>query len=89
MKQMHRVSFQTRVTFSGNITRHPIYREYLNDYPNSDKIMSDGFLLGCHHGMAVEDVDYVCATMRRFFEVDAATGTAEQPFGEFRTSSDL
>jgi CDP-6-deoxy-D-xylo-4-hexulose-3-dehydrase len=70
---------QTRVTFSGNITRHPIYREYLADYPNSDKIMSDGFLLGCHHGMAEEDVDYVCAMMRRFFELDAAKGAAEQP----------
>lgn len=73
---------QTRVTFSGNITRHPIYRGYLAVYPNSDKIMSDGFLLGCHHGMALEDVDYVCAMIHRFFELDAAGPvgpTAEQP----------
>ena len=70
---------QTRVTFSGNITRHPVYREYLAIYPNSDKIMSDGFLLGCHHGMSVADVDYVCDTIHLFFEHNAAKGTAEEP----------
>lgn len=52
---------QTRVTFSGNITRHPAFREYLQEFPNADTIMKNGFLLGCHHGMTDEDVDYVCA----------------------------
>ena len=70
---------QTRVTFSGNITRHPVYRQYLADYPNADKIMSDGFLLGCHHGMAVEDVDYVCAQIRRFFAAEDAKAHNAQP----------
>ena len=51
---------QTRVTFAGNVTRHPIYREYLQEFPNSDAIMKNGFLLGAHHGMDLEDVDYVC-----------------------------
>lgn len=51
---------QTRVTFSGNITRHPAFREYFQEFPNADKIMRDGFLLGCHHGMTPTDVDYVC-----------------------------
>jgi len=51
---------QTRVTFAGNITRHPAYRQYLNIFPNSDRIMEEGFLLGAHHGMTLEDVDYVC-----------------------------
>jgi len=30
--------------------------------------MSEGFLLGAHHGMVVEDVDYVCAKIRQFFD---------------------
>jgi hypothetical protein len=29
--------------------------------------MAEGFLLGAHHGMVVEDVDYVCSKMREFF----------------------
>ena len=59
---------QTRVTFAGNITRHPAYREYLETFPNADTIMRNGFLLGAHHGMCLEDVDYVCNKIMEFFE---------------------
>ena len=60
---------QTRVTFAGNVTRHPIYREYLQEFENSDIIMANGFLLGAHHGMNIEDVDYVCSKIKEFFEL--------------------
>jgi dTDP-4-amino-4,6-dideoxygalactose transaminase len=73
---------QTRVTFSGNITRHPVYRQYLAEYPNADRIMSDAFLPGCQHGMSLEDVDYVCAQIRRFLACEQEAGakaTAQQP----------
>lgn len=60
-------NIQTRVTFAGNVTRHPIYREYLQDFENADAIMKNGFLLGAHHGMTVEDVDYVCDKIKKFF----------------------
>jgi len=61
-------NIQTRVCFAGNVTRHPVYREYLEVFPNSDRIMAEGFLLGAHHGMTVDDVDYVCSKIREFFE---------------------
>jgi CDP-6-deoxy-D-xylo-4-hexulose-3-dehydrase len=57
---------QTRVIFSGNITRHPAYREYIEVFKNSDIIMRNGILLGCHHGMTVEDVDTVCELIKQF-----------------------
>ena len=60
-------NIQTRVCFAGNVTRHPVYREYLEVFPNSDRIMAEGFLLGAHHGMVVEDVDYVCSKIKEFF----------------------
>jgi CDP-6-deoxy-D-xylo-4-hexulose-3-dehydrase len=60
-------NIQTRVTFAGNVTRHPIYREYLQEFTNSDTIMKNGFLLGAHHGMTIEDVDYVCSKIKEFF----------------------
>jgi len=60
-------NIQTRVTFAGNVTRHPIYREYLQDFTNSDLIMKNGFLLGAHHGMNLEDVDYFCDKIKEFF----------------------
>jgi CDP-6-deoxy-D-xylo-4-hexulose-3-dehydrase len=61
-------NIQTRVCFAGNITRHPVYREYLEDFTNSDKIMAEGFLLGAHHGMSIEDCDYVCDKIKEFFK---------------------
>ena len=61
-------NIQTRVTFAGNVTRHPVYREYCQEFENSDIIMRDGFLLGAHHGMTTEDVDYVCRKIEEFFK---------------------
>jgi len=60
-------NIQTRVTFAGNVTRHPVYREYLEDFKNADLIMKNGFLLGAHHGMTLEDVDIVCNKIKEFF----------------------
>jgi CDP-4-dehydro-6-deoxyglucose reductase, E1 len=60
-------NIQTRVCFAGNVTRHPVYREYLEEFPNSDRIMAEGFLLGAHHGMTVEDCDYVCDKIKEYF----------------------
>ena len=62
-------NIQTRVTFAGNVTRHPIYREYLQPFDNSDTIMKNGFLLGAHHGLVIEDVDYVCNKIKEFSKV--------------------
>jgi len=60
-------NIQTRVTFAGNITRHPAYRQYLETFKNSDTIMRNGFLLGAHHGMTLDDVDYVCGKIKSYF----------------------
>lgn len=61
---------QTRVCFAGNITRHPAYRaKYLQEFTVSDAIMSDGFLLGAHHGMTVEDADAVCDLLIEFASI--------------------
>jgi len=60
-------NIQTRVTFAGNVTRHPAYREFLQDFENADTIMKNGFLLGAHHGMTTDDVDYVCDKIKEFY----------------------
>tara|TARA_B110000444_G_scaffold83106_1_gene78523 strand:+ start:1398 stop:2552 length:1155 start_codon:yes stop_codon:yes gene_type:complete len=60
-------NIQTRVTFAGNVTRHPVYREYLQDFKVADTIMKNGFLLGAHHGMNTDDVDYVCDKIKEFY----------------------
>lgn len=66
IKHLESNNIQTRVIFSGNITRHPAYRDYLQEFKNADEIMRNGLLLGCHHGMTESDVDYVCDTLKSF-----------------------
>ena len=38
-------------------------------FPNADKIMAEGFLLGAHHGMTIEDVDYVCNKIKEYIMI--------------------
>lgn len=57
---------QTRVCFAGNITRHPAFNTYRQPFENADLIMKNAFLLGAHHGMDIEDVDYVCELLKQF-----------------------
>jgi len=35
--------------------------------PVADKVMKNGFLLGAHHGMTIEDVEHVCGLIKIFF----------------------
>lgn len=49
-------NIQTRVIFAGNITRQPGFREVAKrvapeGYPEADKVMKGGVLVGCHHGL--------------------------------------
>ena len=66
LKFLEKNDVQTRVTFAGNITRHPAFREYLHEFEISDRIMKDWFLLGAHHGMTIADVDRVCDLLKKF-----------------------
>lgn len=69
LKHLEENSIQTRVTFAGNITRHPAFKSYEHNpdkFIVSDEIMGNGFLLGCHHGMNLEDVDYVCGKIKEY-----------------------
>jgi CDP-6-deoxy-D-xylo-4-hexulose-3-dehydrase len=63
-------NIQTRVCFAGNVTRHPVYREYLEEFEHSDRIMAEGFLLGAHHGMTMDDCDYVCDKIKEYFNTN-------------------
>lgn len=64
MKYLEARDIQTRVLFAGNVTRHPAFRQYLKEFPGADRIMREGFLVGCHQGMGTEDVDRVCAKLK-------------------------
>ena len=63
---------QTRTIFTGNILRQPImkskiYKKYKDATVNSDNVMKNGLLIGCHHGLTNKDINYMLSKFDRFF----------------------
>mgnify|MGYP001454131397 CR=1 FL=1 len=55
---------QTRTIFTGNILRQPImkkrkYKKFKNAEINSNDVMKNGILIGCHHGLNDNDLLYI------------------------------
>ena len=68
---LERRNIQTRTVFTGNILRQPGFadipcRRNLAGYPNADAVMRGGMLLGCHHGLNNQQLDYVHQTFDEF-----------------------
>ena len=66
-------NIQTRTIFTGNILRHPAmnnirYKSKKDSAIISNNVMKNGILLGCHHGMNVQDLDYMCKTFIKFLK---------------------
>lgn len=63
---------QTRVLFAGNILRHPPYADIehrvAGTLDNSDYIMANSLLLGCHHGLRLEHLDYVAEVVEDYLK---------------------
>jgi CDP-6-deoxy-D-xylo-4-hexulose-3-dehydrase len=66
-------NIQTRTIFTGNILRQPAmnnlkYKSKKDSAIVSNNVMKNGILLGCHHGMNVQDLDYICKTFIKFLK---------------------
>ena len=62
---------QTRTIFTGNILRQPImknrkYKKTKNSNIVSDFVMKNGLLLGCHHGLTNQEINFICNTVKKF-----------------------
>ena len=61
---------QTRTIFTGNILRQPImkrrfYKKVKGASINSNKVMTNGILIGCHHGLNTNNLNF----MKKKFEI--------------------
>ena len=70
-------NIQTRTIFTGNILRQPImknlkYKSIKNSSLISDNVMENGILLGCHHGMKLNDLKYICKIFINFLKYKKA-----------------
>jgi len=65
-------NIQTRPIFSGNILRHPAFTNLINnknklsEFKNSDFIMRNGILIGCHQGLKNKDIEYIHLIINSF-----------------------
>jgi CDP-6-deoxy-D-xylo-4-hexulose-3-dehydrase len=73
-------NIQTRTIFTGNILRQPImknlkYKSIKNSSLISNNVMENGILLGCHHGMKLNDLKYMCKIFINFLKYKKALST--------------
>ena len=67
-------NIQTRPIFSGNILRHPAfkylisYKNKIKNFKNSDYIMRNGILIGCHQGLDLKNLDYIHGKVSKFIK---------------------
>ena len=68
-------NIQTRPIFSGNVLRHPAFRFLISKknkikyFKNSDFIMKNGLLIGCHQGLNLKKLDYIHKCISNFIKV--------------------
>lgn len=70
-KYLEEHGIQTRPIFTGNILRQPAFRHLAPDklrknFPVTDHVMRNGFLIGAHHGMTKGQMDYLMGTIEEF-----------------------
>jgi len=66
-------NIQTRTIFTGNILKQPVMKNRIyKKHPNCDAVANDvmknGILLGCHQGMNIKDLNYICSTFKKFIK---------------------
>jgi len=70
LRHLEANNIQTRLLFAGNILRQPAFKNtphrVVGKLTNADKIMKDTFVVGAHHGLTDEMIDYVCKTFGEF-----------------------
>lgn len=66
-------NIQTRTVFTGNILRHPGFKDIAckrssEGYPHTDQVMRGGMLMACHHGLNDEMMTHIHDSFKAFVE---------------------
>ena len=64
-------NIQTRVVFTGNILRQPGFKNIKSiknkkGYPEADKVMKNGILIACHHGLTDKMINHIHNSIDEF-----------------------
>ena len=68
---LEKKGIQTRTIFTGNILRQPImkkrfFKKVKGSEENSNDIMKNGILIGCHHGLNDSDLNFLIKNLEKF-----------------------
>lgn len=71
-QHMEAAGVDTRMVWTGNVTRQPAFKNVehrvaAGGLPNADRVMETGLILPCNHALDDDGVDYVCETADAFF----------------------
>ncbi len=64
-------NIQTRTIFTGNILKQPVmknkkFKYHKNCNTIADDVMKNGILIGCHQGMSISDINFICKKFHKF-----------------------
>ena len=64
-------NIQTRTIFTGNILKQPVmknkkFKNHKNCNTVADDVMKNGILIGCHQGMNLSDINFICKKFHKF-----------------------
>ena len=68
---LEKKNIQTRVIFTGNILRQPGFKNIKmkknkNGYPEADRVMKNGIMIGCHHGLTTRMINHLKKSIDEF-----------------------
>ena len=68
---LEKKNIQTRVVFTGNILRQPGFKNIKakknkEGYPEADKVMRNGILIACHHGLSKDMMKHIHNSIDEF-----------------------
>ncbi|MEO8695653.1 MAG: aminotransferase class I/II-fold pyridoxal phosphate-dependent enzyme [Acidimicrobiales bacterium] len=77
-EHMEAAGVDTRMVWTGNVTRQPAFRDVPQrvgpgGLANADRVMETGLILPCNHAIDDEGIEYMCHTVDQFFNADAVT----------------
>ena len=70
---LEKLNIQTRVVFTGNILRQPGFKNIKakvnkKGYPEADRVMKNGILIGCHQGLKADQLNHLIKSMNSFIQ---------------------
>ena len=74
-EHMEAAGVDTRMVWTGNVTRQPAFKDVAHrvgpgGLANADRVMETGLILPCNHAIDDEGIEYMCHSVDEFFKTE-------------------